>query len=326
MPTTTTTTPEYDTNFLKAINYDLQGIIDPSVKQQLTQFAAERGVGMGQGAGAPITDQTLFHSFYDTSQKLRQQGEAAYSPIYQQQISEAGQTSRQEAALKNQMDIAKLEQAGLDTRQATALSAQMDQLKFSESAQDQRQAAEISAAMERLKVGNASALDLEKLREAAQAALQTQDIASREAMQKTGLASQAALQAESEKAAMDRLIAQLAHQDFTNSMYNVGRAGPVAGGGYGMDTTFRPHPQTNPYSVVNIGGGYQSPAFATGFESYTSPTVSLPTSGVSIGGGGGGYGYGAGGGYGEDVGRGGAVQNPFVWTTEHMDEWLNSWF
>lgn len=173
--------PGYD-----AIMSDIKGIISPDVKTQLTQTAAERGIRMGM-PGAPATDAALMRAIGLTSDTLRSRGIAELEPLYQQGVSEAGQTSRLGMSLANQMEIAKLQEAGLSARQAAALSnqIQLEQMRLGSAAS--LQSKELAAAMERLKVGNASQKDIEKLRIASQEALQTQEIASKEKMQQQQL-------------------------------------------------------------------------------------------------------------------------------------------
>lgn len=167
-----------------AIMQDISGVISPDVKNQLIQTAAERGISMGT-PGAPVNDAALMRSIGLTSDALRSRGISELSPLYQQQVSEAGQTSRlgmslaaqmaqlqvseagqdrrQAASIASQQALASLQEAGLDQRQAASIAADMQKLILSESAADRRQAADIAASMDRLQAGNASTYDLAKL-------------------------------------------------------------------------------------------------------------------------------------------------------------------
>lgn len=163
---------------LDVIKSQLAGQVPEDVKRNLIQGAAERGVATGM-PGAPITNAQYLRGLGLTSLGLQQQGLTNLSPLYQQQVSEAGQTTRQAAQLETQQAM-----------QDKALAQEMERLKYSTSAAERQQAAELAAALQRTKLGTANAMDIAKL-----------EAASRKEITKT-----------SEAAAMERLKYQTENQ------------------------------------------------------------------------------------------------------------------
>lgn len=170
-----------------------KGQVAPGTISLLQQQGAERGIGTGM-PGSPASNAAYLRTLGQTSEENILKAQGILSPLYQQQVSEAGQTSRlgmslgaqmeqlifsedaatkrQGAALASQQAIAQMQEAGLDYRQSQALGAAMQQLIVSNNYQDQRQAADLAAAMDRLKVGAANQLDMQKIQNAAQYGLQ----------------------------------------------------------------------------------------------------------------------------------------------------------
>lgn len=75
--------PGYDEAIARAssnINAELAGQISPDVVSQLTQRAAERGIGIGS-PGSPNTNAALLKAFYDTSSGQQQKGMANYGQM-----------------------------------------------------------------------------------------------------------------------------------------------------------------------------------------------------------------------------------------------------
>lgn len=184
-----------------------QGQLSPGAVNMIQQQAAERGISTGL-PGAPATNASYLRALGLTAEDEIMKAQSIISPLYQQQVSEAGQTGRLGMSLAAQMEqlvystnaqermqgaklaadaaIAQMQEAGLDQRQAAALGSAMQQLIVSQSAQDRRQASDLAAAMDRLKIGAANDLDKLKIQQATQLGLAQ--------LEQSGAYSRAALQ------------------------------------------------------------------------------------------------------------------------------------